>query len=95
LAEGEHTIAFVSWFPFRFAVQSTVSWSFPSNPSTFSFCAVLFELQAAVAIPSSIPVAPSVSITGEDLYEIPFISSSYSWLHPCFSSPVDGENPST
>jgi hypothetical protein len=32
LAESEHTIAFVSWFPFRFAVQSSVSWSSPSNP---------------------------------------------------------------
>jgi hypothetical protein len=32
LAEGEHTIAFVSSFPFRFAIQSTVLWSFPSNP---------------------------------------------------------------
>jgi hypothetical protein len=37
LAEGEHTIAFVSSFPFRFAVQSTVSWSFPSNPLCLFF----------------------------------------------------------
>jgi hypothetical protein len=45
LAEGEHTIAFVSSFPFRFAAQSTVSWSFPSNSFALSFFAVLFELQ--------------------------------------------------
>jgi hypothetical protein len=32
LAEGEHTITFVSSIPFRFAIQSTVSLSFPSNP---------------------------------------------------------------
>jgi hypothetical protein len=32
LAEGEHIIAFVSSFPFRFAVPVHVSWSFPSNP---------------------------------------------------------------
>jgi hypothetical protein len=31
LTEGDHTITFVLSIPFRFAVQSTVSWSFPSN----------------------------------------------------------------
>jgi hypothetical protein len=32
LTEGEHTIAFVSSISFRFAIQCTVSWPFPSNP---------------------------------------------------------------
>jgi hypothetical protein len=32
LAESDHTIAFVSSFPFRFAIQSTITWSSPSNP---------------------------------------------------------------
>jgi hypothetical protein len=37
LAEGEHTIAFVSSFPFRFAIPMRVWRSFPSNPSFFFF----------------------------------------------------------
>jgi hypothetical protein len=37
LAEGEHTIAFVSSIPFCFDIQSTVSWSFPSNPLCLLF----------------------------------------------------------
>jgi hypothetical protein len=40
LAEGEHTIAFVSSILFRFAVQSTVSWSFPS----YSLCLFFVRL---------------------------------------------------
>jgi hypothetical protein len=36
LAEGE-TIAFISSIPFRFGIQSTVSWSFPSNPLCLLF----------------------------------------------------------
>jgi hypothetical protein len=49
LAEGEHTIAFVSSIPFHFAIQSTVSWSFPSNPLFSSLSLpVLFKPKAAV-----------------------------------------------
>jgi hypothetical protein len=37
LAEGEHTIAFVSSFPFHFAFTMRVWRSFPSNPSFLFF----------------------------------------------------------
>jgi hypothetical protein len=63
LAEGEHTITFVSSIPFRFAVQSTVSWSFPSNPLCLLFlCMYCSSRRPAVCRPPSLPpLIPSVS----------------------------------
>jgi hypothetical protein len=58
LVEGEHTIAFVSLFPFCFSVQSTVSWSSSSNP-----CYPLCLCTAALCPrrPSQAPLAISQS----------------------------------
>jgi hypothetical protein len=76
LAEGEHTIAFVSSIPFRFAVQSTVSWSFPSNPLCLLF---LCLYPSSRTLPSAAAVLDSaasfVPAAGEHSYEIPSTSS--------------------
>jgi hypothetical protein len=58
LAEGEHTIAFVSSIPFRFAVQSTVSWSFPSNPLCLLF---LCLYRSSRRLPSAAAVLDSAA----------------------------------
>jgi hypothetical protein len=60
LAEGEHTIAFVSSIPFRFVVQSTVSWLFPSNP----LCLLFLCLNCSSRRPPSAAAGrdPAVSI---------------------------------
>jgi hypothetical protein len=54
LAEGEHTIVFVSSFPFRFAVPVRVWRSFPSNPSFLFFPVSLFRSTAIEVFPSSL-----------------------------------------
>jgi hypothetical protein len=88
LAEGEDTIAFVSSIPFRFAIQSTVSWSFPSNP----LCLLFLCMYCSSRSPPSADHRPChpdsaasfIPAAGEHL---PSISSSYSWPHLCSSLP--------
>jgi hypothetical protein len=65
LAEGEHTITFVSSFPF-FAVQSTVSWSFPSNPLCLLFLCMYCSSQYARASCTSGPGRPSLHAQGPE-----------------------------
>jgi hypothetical protein len=60
LAKGEHTIAFVSSIPFRFAIQSTVSWLFSSNPLCLLSVSVPLE-PASMAEPPRRPI-PTFSV---------------------------------
>jgi hypothetical protein len=82
LAEGEHTIAFVSSFPFHFAIQSIVSWSFPSNPLCLLCLPVLFELQPPSTAADRDSAACLVPAAGEHSYEIPSTSSFRSEPRP-------------
>jgi hypothetical protein len=74
LAEGEHTIVFVSSIPFHFAIQSTVSWSFPSNPICLLFlCMYRWSRPPwpTAAAPFEVQPLPFSSATGEHLPTIP------------------------
>jgi hypothetical protein len=93
LAEGEHTIAFVSSIPFRFAVQSTVSWSFLSNPLCLLSLSVRFEPKVR-RLPTTITAAPGF---GHLPASLPPVSTSPDLLvfFSPFSSSVEPLKPQT
>jgi hypothetical protein len=59
LAKGGHTMAFVSSFPFHFVVQSTFSWSSPSN-----LCYPLFLCTTASCARRPSQGPPTISKSG-------------------------------
>jgi hypothetical protein len=88
LAEGEHTIAFVSSFPFRFAVPVHVWMSSPLPLSVQETEPAAAWASSPAALPRD-PAPPFASNRGEHLPERPIPSSLCSTPRPNGRSPVD------
>jgi hypothetical protein len=82
LAEGEHTIAFVSSIPFHFSIQSTISWSSPSNPLR----PAPYTMRSTASGHRRF-AAPECPLTGLRLLELRKVEPSASQLAPSTARP--------